>query len=161
MWLNACSFFLYAHTPRLANLGHHVGFRMIDVLCLREKTAKRETRIVSTLWFIQKTVWKVSTSNNYLVKLVSFSLVSRPSCACEKEGLVFWVTFLVTAPRSENSNQIAERIIICNDVGTRAQDLVCMQCMGNAIITFFMPPHVTRKVVQNTRPFLHFREGLK
>ena len=58
---------LYAHTPRLANLGHHVGFRMIDVLCLREKTAKRETRIVSTLWFIQKTVWKVSTSNNYLI----------------------------------------------------------------------------------------------
>ena len=28
------------------------------MLCLREKTAKRETRIVSTLWFIQKTVWK-------------------------------------------------------------------------------------------------------
>ena len=37
--------------------------------------------------------------------------------------------------------------------------------MGNAIITFFMPidpaPHVTRKVVQNTRPSFHFLgEGL-
>lgn len=44
---------------RLADLGHHVGFRMIDVLCLREKTPKRETRLVNMLWFIQKTVWKV------------------------------------------------------------------------------------------------------
>ena len=62
-----CVFFVFCtHTPRLANLGHHVGFRMIDVLCLREKTVKRETRIVSTLWFIQKTVWKVSTSHNCL-----------------------------------------------------------------------------------------------
>ena len=47
--------------------------------------------------------------------------------------------FLVTAPQSESSNQIAERVIICDDVSNRAQDLVCMQCMGNAIITFFMP----------------------
>ena len=30
-------------------------------------------------------------------------------------------------------------------------------CMQNAIITFFMtPPHVTRKVVQNTRPSSRF-----
>ena len=45
---------------RLADLGRHVGFRMIDVLCLREKTPKRETRLVNMLWFIQKTVWKVT-----------------------------------------------------------------------------------------------------
>lgn len=44
---------------RLAELGHHVGFRMIDVLCLREKTPKREIKLVNMLWFIQKTVWKV------------------------------------------------------------------------------------------------------
>lgn len=43
---------------KLADLGQHVGFRMIDVLCLREKTPKRETRLVNMLWFIQKTVWK-------------------------------------------------------------------------------------------------------
>jgi len=44
---------------RLAELGHHVGFRMIDILCLRERNPKRETRLLSILWFIQKTVWKV------------------------------------------------------------------------------------------------------
>lgn len=44
---------------RLADLGRHVGFRMIDLLCWRDKIQKRETRIVNILWFIQKTVWKV------------------------------------------------------------------------------------------------------
>ena len=47
------------------------------------------------------------------------NLVSCPpsSHTCEKEGLVFWATFLVTwgrvAPRSESLNQIAEHMIIC------------------------------------------------
>ena len=36
-----------------------MGFRMIDLLCLREKNPKRETRVVNMLWFIQKTLWKV------------------------------------------------------------------------------------------------------
>ena len=46
-------------------------------------------------------------------------LVSYPAPphTCEKEGLVFWTTFLVTwggvAPLSESLNQILERIIIC------------------------------------------------
>jgi hypothetical protein len=31
---------------------------MIDVLCLREKTPKRETRLVNHLLYIQKTLWK-------------------------------------------------------------------------------------------------------
>ena len=44
---------------RLAQLGHHVGFRMIDLLAMREKTPKRETKHVNMLWFIQKTLWKV------------------------------------------------------------------------------------------------------
>lgn len=44
---------------RLADLGRHVGFRMIDLLCWRDRNPKRETRIVNILWFIQKTVWKV------------------------------------------------------------------------------------------------------
>ena len=44
------------------------------------------------------------------------SLVPRPSHMCDKEGLVFWSTFLVTAPRSESSNQIAECVIICDNI---------------------------------------------
>ena len=58
------------------------------------------------------------------LKLVS---CPDPSRTCEKEGLVFWATFLVkwggVAPRGESSNQIAERVIICDDIGNRARDL--------------------------------------
>ncbi|CAI8054568.1 Trafficking protein particle complex subunit 5, partial [Geodia barretti] len=43
---------------KLSDLGKHAGFRMIDVLCLREKTPKRETRLVNHLLYIQKTLWK-------------------------------------------------------------------------------------------------------
>jgi len=56
-------FYFFSLNTRLGELGHHVGFRMVDTLCLREKTPKRETRVVNMLWFIQKTVWKVSTIN--------------------------------------------------------------------------------------------------
>ena len=44
------------------------------------------------------------------------NLMPRPSRTCEKECLVFWVTFLVTwgreVPWSESLNQILERIVI-------------------------------------------------
>ena len=41
-------------------MGRHVGYRMVDVFCWRERAQKRETRVVHVLWYIQKTVWKVS-----------------------------------------------------------------------------------------------------
>ncbi|KAL5486700.1 hypothetical protein EMCRGX_G019216 [Ephydatia muelleri] len=43
---------------KLSDFGYHVGFRMIDVLCLREKQPKRETRLVNMLWYIQKSLWR-------------------------------------------------------------------------------------------------------
>jgi hypothetical protein len=43
---------------KLNDLGQHAGFRMIDVLCLREKVPRRETRLVNLLLYIQKTLWK-------------------------------------------------------------------------------------------------------
>ena len=50
-----------------------------------------------------------------------------PPCTCKKEGLVFWATFPVkwgrVAPQAESSNQIAECVIICDDVGNLARDL--------------------------------------
>ena len=45
---------------RLTDMGRHVGYRMVDVFCWRERAPKRETRVVHVLWYIQKTVWKVS-----------------------------------------------------------------------------------------------------
>ena len=62
--------------------------------------------------------------------------------------------FLVTAPRSESSNQIAER--------HRAREPVCLQCSAvrvngecNNLITFFTPfdpAPCDKNVTQNTRP---------
>ena len=45
---------------RLAELGQHVGHRMVDVLCWRERATKRETRLVNMLLFIKNNVWKVT-----------------------------------------------------------------------------------------------------
>ena len=87
-------------------------------------------------------------------------LMPRPSRTCEKESLVFWATFLVTAPPIWELQSDCRTI--CDDIGNWAQDSVCMQCIGNAIITFFMPltpPQVTRKVIQNIRPSFCFSGG--
>ena len=94
-------------------------------------------------------------------------LCADPPRTCEREGGVFSATFLVTwggvAPCSESSNQIAEHIIICEDAGNRAQDSVRMECMGNVMITFFMPfnPAPCDKKSRSEHQTLPtFREGL-
>lgn len=43
---------------KLSDLGQHVGHRMVDVLCWRERHTKRETRLVNMLLFIKNNVWK-------------------------------------------------------------------------------------------------------
>ena len=87
------------------------------------------------------------------------SLVPRPSYTCKKKVLVFWPTFLVTAPRSESSNQIAECVIICKDAGNQVRDSVCMQCMGDGIITSLNPAHVISCSEHQTL-FLLFRGAI-
>ena len=59
----------------------------------------------------------------------------RPSPHVQERGSS--VLSVVTVPQPKGSNQIAEHVITCNNV--LARDLVCLQYMGNAIITFFMP----------------------
>ncbi|CAB4012322.1 trafficking particle complex subunit 5-like [Paramuricea clavata] len=43
---------------KLSDMGKSIGSRMLDVLVLREKGYKRETRIINVLLFIKTTVWK-------------------------------------------------------------------------------------------------------
>ena len=43
---------------RLAEFGYHVGIRILELVCWREKNSKRETRIIGILVFIQTNVWK-------------------------------------------------------------------------------------------------------
>ena len=83
-------------------------------------------------------------------------LCADPPRTCEREGGVFSATFLVTwggvAPCSESSNQIAEHVIICDDIGNPARDLVRNTKMAVNGTT----PHMTRKVIQNTKPSFCF-----
>ena len=39
-------------------MGGHVGQRIVDVLFIRERNAKREIRLINVLVFIKSSVWK-------------------------------------------------------------------------------------------------------
>ncbi|OON16579.1 transport protein particle component, Bet3 [Opisthorchis viverrini] len=43
---------------RLAEFGRHVGERMVDVVYVREKPQKRDTRLYNSLMFLKSTFWK-------------------------------------------------------------------------------------------------------
>ena len=43
---------------KLADYGRFVGVRLLDVIVLREKSYKRDTKLLSMLMFIKGTVWK-------------------------------------------------------------------------------------------------------
>ena len=44
---------------RLSELGFQVGARLLDLLVLRERGYKRETKSLQMLLFLKTTVWKV------------------------------------------------------------------------------------------------------
>ena len=44
---------------RLSEMGQHVGVRILDLLFIREKGLKRETKLLNILLFIKSNVWKV------------------------------------------------------------------------------------------------------
>jgi len=47
-----------AHTIRLSDIGYSVGSRMLDLLVYRDKSTRRELRLVGMLSFVQTSVWK-------------------------------------------------------------------------------------------------------
>ncbi|KAI7867021.1 NO signaling/Golgi transport ligand-binding domain-containing protein [Spinellus fusiger] len=44
---------------RMNEFGYRVGTGLLELLAWREKTAKRETRVLGVLYFINNVVWKV------------------------------------------------------------------------------------------------------
>ena len=44
---------------RLSEFGQQVGIKMLDLLIVREKSGKREIKLLQILIFIKSTVWKV------------------------------------------------------------------------------------------------------
>jgi hypothetical protein len=47
-------------SEKLHKLGFDVGSRMLDLYVYREKSSKRETKLINMLLFIKTTLWKVS-----------------------------------------------------------------------------------------------------
>lgn len=43
---------------RLHEMGMRVGYKVLDLLCYREKSNKRETRVLGILSFVTSNVWK-------------------------------------------------------------------------------------------------------
>lgn len=43
---------------KLSEIGHDIGTKLIDLLMVREKNYKRETKLLSILLFIKCTLWK-------------------------------------------------------------------------------------------------------
>ena len=39
-------------------MGHQVGSRLLDLVFVREKAAKRETKLLNVLLFVKSTLWK-------------------------------------------------------------------------------------------------------
>eukprot|EP00026_Physarum_polycephalum_P019239 Phypoly_transcript_21156.p1 GENE.Phypoly_transcript_21156~~Phypoly_transcript_21156.p1 ORF type:complete len:192 (+),score=11.20 Phypoly_transcript_21156:47-622(+) len=44
---------------RLADIGYSVGARILELYCFRERSSKRETKLLGILSFVYSTVWKV------------------------------------------------------------------------------------------------------
>lgn len=49
---------------RLSEMGQHVGARILEVLVVRERSYKREIKLLNILLFIKSNVWKVSCLAN-------------------------------------------------------------------------------------------------
>jgi hypothetical protein len=49
---------VYELETRLADIGASVGARLMETMCFRERSGKRELRIVPVLSFIAGTIWK-------------------------------------------------------------------------------------------------------
>ena len=43
---------------RLEDAGTGVGLRLVELLCFREKTSRRETRLLDALKFVHSVLWK-------------------------------------------------------------------------------------------------------
>ena len=69
--------------------------------------------------------------------------------------------FLVTAPQSESLNQIAERVIMCNDVGNPAHMHAAHgECNNYILYAIRSRPMWQEKSFRTPDPLSAFREGL-
>ncbi|XP_046422694.1 trafficking protein particle complex subunit 5 isoform X2 [Neodiprion virginianus] len=84
---------------KLAEMGAEVGHRMTDLLVMREKSGKREVKLLSVLLFIKSTVWK-SLFGREADKLEHANDDDRTYYIIEKEALV---NKFVSVPKDKGS----------------------------------------------------------
>lgn len=74
-----CLLLLCSSRDRLAEIGQRIGVRVLELLCLREKNSRRETKINGILLFVHTTVWKVGWRKHVAAMVVR--LLGAPRCA--------------------------------------------------------------------------------
>ncbi|KAG0717111.1 Trafficking protein particle complex subunit 5 [Chionoecetes opilio] len=84
---------------KLSELGQHVGVRMVELLFVRERNYKRETKLLSILLFVKGTLWK-SLFGKEADKLDRATDDERTYYLIEKEPLV---NRFVSVPRDKSS----------------------------------------------------------
>ncbi|XP_022087724.1 trafficking protein particle complex subunit 5-like [Acanthaster planci] len=84
---------------KLSEMGQHVGVRILDLLFIREKGLKRETKLLNILLFIKSNVWKVLFGRE-ADKLEHANDDERTYYIIEKESLV---NRFISVPKDKGS----------------------------------------------------------
>lgn len=76
---------------RLEDIGFRVGLRLLEMLCFREKSSKRDVRLLDVLKFVHSTLWKylfgrqardLEQSNTVRSPAIIFSIYLLVMCHC-------------------------------------------------------------------------------
>ncbi|KAH9366694.1 hypothetical protein HPB48_021193 [Haemaphysalis longicornis] len=73
--------------PRLSELGFHVGQRVLDLLAVREKNYKRETKLLNILLFVKSSVWKPAKVTAHWYKGTTFMIKFEESVIARDKAL--------------------------------------------------------------------------
>nr|XP_039274183.1 trafficking protein particle complex subunit 5-like [Styela clava] len=84
---------------KLADFGHVVGSKMVDLLVVRDKASKRETKVLNILLFIKGTLWKALFGKE-ADKLEQASDDDKTYYIIEKEPII---AKYISVPRDKSS----------------------------------------------------------
>ncbi|KAF8823058.1 transport protein particle component, Bet3 domain-containing protein [Cardiosporidium cionae] len=119
----------YNMEDRLHEMGIRIGYKILDLLCFRERNNRRETRLLSMLTFISQTCWKYlfghagdllkgqQSENEYMINDKSLPLnkfISAPrdygsmSCGAYAAGIVEGVLCSAEFPAEVSAHTIED-----------------------------------------------------
>jgi hypothetical protein len=103
---------------RLADVGYNVGLRLAELVPWKEKTVKRETRLLRILYFISNTTWKYLFGKDAVLER-----------STEKEDQCMLYLFLLGYWKSEFSDRMCRKyntncLCIATDMITENEPLI-------------------------------------